>query len=440
VKNRIFVSIASYRDPELARTVHDLLSHAARPEALSIAIFDQSDEPIATPRPARGARILHERCRALESQGACWARAQLQRHFGGEEFYLQLDSHHLFKRGWDKILINELAACPAARPVLTEYLPPYETKHGPPKRMAVASTGIHVSHFDSDGVVLYRSHCYKRELPRKPTPGRFFSGHFVFARREFVESVPYDAELYFFGEESTMAARAFTHGFDLFHPGRTVAWHHYLRRGRPRHWEDHTNNGGNGEGEWVRLQRRSVEKYRRIFCLLPHVAALDGLGTRRTLQEYEAWAGVDHYWQLVHPATAALHEPPAAASANWTIEEGLLSHAHLRVQLPALRTFEKRASCEIHLAIADATSRDAAAQRVTPAEYRALVTSGWTVAVRYKTAPLRLIVWPRIPEFGWGEKYEVHLHLPDLVNAQPVRRIPSRKRAHQATVLHSRWR
>jgi hypothetical protein len=442
VKHRIFVSIASYRDSELARTVRDLLSHAVRPEAVSIAIFDQSDEPIATPRRTRGARIIHERCSAQESQGACWARAQLQRHFDGEDFYLQLDSHHLFKDGWDKLLIDQLAACPAQRPVLTEYLPPYEVRAGRAKRMALASTAIHVSHFDSDGVVLYRSHCYKREISRKPTRGRFFSGHFVFARRDFVEAVPYDPDLYFFGEESTMAARAFTHGFDLFHPGRTVAWHHYLRKGRPRHWEDHAKSATNGEGEWVHLQRRSVEKYRRIFCLLPHVSAPDGLGTQRTLQEYEAWAGVDHYWQLVHPATAALQEPPASASANWTVDEGLLSQAHLLVRLPPLRSFEQRPSCEIHLAIVDATSRDAAARRVTPDEYGALARSGWTVSVRYKTAPLRLIVWPRIPEFGWGEKYEVHLHLPGLANAKanPARRAQSKKRPHRATVLHSRWR
>jgi len=439
VKNRIFVSIAAYRDPELARTVRDLLSHAAHPEALTLAIFDQSDAPIATPRRRRGTRTIHERCRAAESQGACWARAQLQRHLDGEEFYLQLDSHHLFKPGWDKILLDELETCPAQRPVLTSYLPPYDVKGGRPKPIAAASTPIHVSHFDSDGVVLYRSHCYKREVRASPSPARFFSGHFVFSRREFVETVPYDPELYFFGEEATMAARSFTHGFDLFHPGRTVSWHHYLRKGRPRHWEDHVE-GANVETAWFHLQKRSVEKYRRIFCLLPHVWPADGLGTHRTLQEYEAWAGVDHYWQLVHPATAALGGPPAANSADWTVAEGLLSHTTLCVQLPKVRSFEKRAFCEIHLAIVDANSRDGAARRVTPDEYAALVRTGWIVTARYKTAPLRLIVWPRIPDVGWGEKYEVHLQLPELASAHRVHRKRPKKRAHRVSARPSRRR
>jgi hypothetical protein len=36
-----------------------------------------------------------------ESKGACWARHQIQQRYHGEDYYLQLDSHHRFSRHWD---------------------------------------------------------------------------------------------------------------------------------------------------------------------------------------------------------------------------------------------------------------------------------------------------------------------------------------------------
>lgn len=438
VKNRIFVSIAAYRDEELARTLRDLLTKADRPEALTIAVLDQSEIPIPRPRTTRGAKVVIEHCPPAESQGACWARAQLQQRFDGEDYFLQLDAHHLFKKGWDSLLLKQYAACRSPRAVLTAYLPPYEPG-AKPHIHAPASTPMHVSHFDQDGIVIYRSHTYSKETPGPPLPARFFSGHFAFARREFVERVPYDPELYFYGEESTMAARAFTSGFDLFHPGRTIAWHYYVRNGKPHHWDGSPKKKGKAEAPpWQQLQRRGVEKYRRIFCLLPHIWPTDGLGSVRSLADYEAWAGVDHYWQLTHPASAAMHPPPTSASPLWTVEEGLLGQTDLHVSLPPLASIDARPCSQVHLAILDATTRDAAAGRVTPADYATVQQNGWKVRVRFRSAPLRLIVWPLIDGVGWGNRHEVHLSVPELATIRPSRQVPPKTSTPPESARHSR--
>ena len=426
MRNRIFVSIAAYRDAELARTVRDLFSHADRPQALTVAILDQSEHPIARPNCPRGAKVYLDRCHPKDSKGACWARSKLQRRFDGEGFFLQLDAHLVFKRGWDALLLAEFAACEALRPVLTAYLPPYELKRSVPRINGAAATPIHFSHFDQDGVVIYRSHCYTQEIPAPPVPARFFSGHFAFARREFVEKVPYDPELYFYGEESSMAARSFTNGFDLFHPGRTIAWHHYVRQGKPHHWDDHAPRKGTTKS-WLDAQRRSLEKYRRIFCLLPYLSALDGLGTRRSLAQYEAWAGVDHYWQLTHPTTVAMHPPPATSTLDWPVEEGFLAEIELHVDLPVLLSIDARPCSQVHVAVIDASPRDGAVRRCTSAEYHALQKTGWTVRVRYRVAPLRLVVWPFIERVGWGRRFEIRLNVPELVSVQPFRRKSPKK-------------
>jgi hypothetical protein len=420
VNDRIFVSVAAYRDAELARTVRDLFGQAARPSRLTVAVLDQNEQETPLPDLPRGAKVVYERIHPTESRGACWARARVQSKMGSEGYFLQLDSHHVFKRGWDKILHEQFAACPSDNPVLTAYLPPYEPVEGGGLKInAAASTPMHFSHFDNDGIVIYRAYSYAEEPILPPQPARFFSGHFAFGRRDFVERVPYDPELYFYGEESTLAARAFTHGYDLFHPGRTIAWHHYTRQGRPRHWDPESKGGLNG-GTWVSMQRQGVSKYRRIFCMLPHVSAKDGLGTKRRLHDYEAWAGVDHYWQVTHKRTSDKRPPPAALAPDWTVAEGLLQRRALHMELPPLTTIDPRESRQVHVAVMDATPRDGAALRVSPAEYEALRKTGWKVNARYRSGPLRLVVWPLLEkEKEWGNKHEVELDL-QTVTATPV--------------------
>ena len=56
----------------------------------------------------------------------------------------------------------------------------------------------------------------------RPFRARFLSAGFLFAPGTFVREVPYDPELYFLGEEAAMTLRAFTHGYDLFHPTRPL--------------------------------------------------------------------------------------------------------------------------------------------------------------------------------------------------------------------------
>ena len=405
------MSIAAYRDAELARTVRDLFGQAARPSRLTVAVLDQNEQQTQLSDAPKGGRIVYERIHPSESRGACWARSQLQKKMGSESYFLQLDSHHVFKPGWDKMLIDEFNACPSANPVLSGYLPPYEpVEGGNPKINAAAATPMHFSHFDRDGVIIYRAYSYANEPITPPQPARFFSGHFAFARRDFVERVPYDPELYFYGEESTLAARAFTHGFDLFHPGRTIAWHHYTRQGSPRHW-DHESKGGMTGGAWVKMQRQGVMKYHRIFCMLPHVSSKDGLGTKRKLSDYEAWAGVDHYWQITHKRTEDKQPPPAALASDWTVADGHLQRRSLHVDLPPLPSIDTRPAVQVHVAVMDATPRDAAAIRVSPAEYESLRKTGWSVHARYRSGPLNLVVWPLLEGREWGNKHEAAVAL-----------------------------
>src|ERR1700685_445640 len=97
---RIFVGIASYRDPECQCTVKDLFEKAAHPERVAVGIVWQRDPQqdhrcfvIPSPRPKQ-TRVLQIDAKA--SKGVCWARAQLPSLWQGEEDLFQIDNHMRF--------------------------------------------------------------------------------------------------------------------------------------------------------------------------------------------------------------------------------------------------------------------------------------------------------------------------------------------------------
>jgi hypothetical protein len=85
----IFVQIAAYRDPELLPTILDCLAKAAWSEDLRFGICWQTDEEDRTlDRFLDDTRFRIQRVPWHESKGLCWARAEIQKLYEGEEYTL----------------------------------------------------------------------------------------------------------------------------------------------------------------------------------------------------------------------------------------------------------------------------------------------------------------------------------------------------------------
>jgi peroxiredoxin/predicted 2-oxoglutarate/Fe(II)-dependent dioxygenase YbiX len=292
--DRIFVQIASYRDRECQWTLKDLFEKAARPERISVGIcwqfdpdLDQDCFSIEPPRPGQVRRIdVHAR----ESRGVCWARQKTQELWAGEEYTLLTDAHMRFVPGWDEALIAELAECPSPKPLLSCNPPPYE----PPDRLdenpMPTIRGIHP--FQPDGTIRCRG-IRLRRAPPHPLNGAFVVCCFVFSRADIIREVPYDPHLYFSQEEITLAARLWTHGWDVFSSRQVLLYHLYKSQAHPRpaHWDDHA--------DWGALNRVANQRYQYLLGMRDGAdaeALVDveryGLGTARSLREYEEYSGV----------------------------------------------------------------------------------------------------------------------------------------------------
>ena len=292
----IFVQIASYRDTECQWTVKDLFEKAQHPGRVTVGICVQADPVLdkdcfAVPSP-RPAQTKVTAVLPRESQGVCWARALTQQLFEDQDYVLMIDSHMRFIPNWDTELIAELSRCSSPKSFLSTYPPGYK----PPDKLEVDPKPVVMRAQDfKDGDIRFEGEVLAR-TPEKPLRGAFLAAGLLFAPGKFVREVPYDPYIYFNQEEITLAARAFTHGWDVYAPTKPFVYHFYNEPAkgetRPLHWSDRQ--------DWARFQALSRERFEYLLAGRPpdDPKSLDnighfGLGRARTLKEYEDFCGID---------------------------------------------------------------------------------------------------------------------------------------------------
>jgi hypothetical protein len=310
----IFVQIASYRDPELGKTLNSLFNKAKHPDRLHVCVAHQhnpEDKWDQINKYQDDERVTILDINYTDSQGACWARNKIQKHYQQEEYTLQLDSHHRFVKNWDDKLIKmykNLQKDGYPKPLITSYIPSY-TPDNDPKGRVKEPWAMSFDRFTPEGVVFFLPYT-PTPLPKKPIPARFYSAHFTFTSGKHVEEVPHDPSFYFHGEEITLAVRSYTHGYDLFHPHEVIAWHEYTRTGRVKQWDD--------DETWVVKNNFTHSRVRQLLGVDGEVCSPCneksfkefGLGTERTLKDYETYAGINFSTRKITDRCSKNLNPP----------------------------------------------------------------------------------------------------------------------------------
>lgn len=312
INEKIFIQIASYRDRLLWKTIEDCISKASNPELLTFGICwqhgpnDEWDSDKSRWETDSRIRILD--IPSDQSKGCCWARNMIQKNlYRGEEYTLHLDAHMKFAHGWDHKLLHIFKSIQdngIKKPIITtygnslhddylEYNIGCVLNHDMWQRGgALITTPIpwgRASEFN------WKEHDHYKNLSAQEAfinylyvPARFFSAHYAFTLGSHVLEVPHDPDMYFVGEEISLAVRSFTHGYDLFHPIENIIWHQWRTDFRDHeHWKEHKN--------WWDQDQISKE---RLNVLLGYKVnnSIDfgeyGLGTIRSIKEYENFAQI----------------------------------------------------------------------------------------------------------------------------------------------------
>lgn len=311
-KDSIFIQIASYRDPQLIPTIKDALANAGNPDNLVFGIarqynpddkFDNIDEY----RNDNRFRILDIPYK--ESRGVCWARNQVQQLYQDEKYTLQIDSHMRFEKNWDTEfikMITDLQSQGYKKPLLTGYVSSFDPDNDPAARVREPWRMV-FDRFIPEGAVFF----LPETIPdwknlSGPVTARFYSAHFCFTLGEFSREVQHNPDYYFHGEEISIAVRAYTHGYDLFHPHKVLIWHEYTRKGRTKQWDD--------DPKWGDKNNKSHLTNRKLFGMdgekqEGHDGPY-GFGKERTLRDYEKYAGLLFSKRSIQQPTIDKQYPP----------------------------------------------------------------------------------------------------------------------------------
>lgn len=333
----IFVGIASYRDSELLPTIRDCIAKAKYPDDLRFGICLQDEKPdIGEFQDDK--RFLVYFLPWEKAQGLGFARSKVQELYNGEDHYLQLDSHHRFTQDWDETLLKMVELTGSKKPILGTYAGIYEPQNLAMK-MDKTPCKMVADEFTPSGTIKFKPQYIQNWNDLSyPIPARFCSGHFTFTIGKFLEEYKFDPEIFFAGEEISMAIRGYTLGYDLFHPHRQVIYHEFLRKHRPKVWDD--------DSLWHKRDAISKKRIRQLLKEENNGTDLGpyGLGTDRTHRDYELYAGINFAKRLLHPDCTHGFDPPTGAdgseidpdldSTYYALEDGSGNVLHKLYRLP----------------------------------------------------------------------------------------------------------
>ncbi len=301
---KIFVSIASYCDELLFFTIKDCMDKANKPENIFFGIVDQNE---ATQRAEIDGldfknQIKYVYINNIDTFGVSWARNIAFSLLDGEDFLLQIDSHMLFEKDWDLTLINQYNNLKmiSQKPIIITY--PYDfsfdensnpTFNKPSGKSVLVLRPHPDTPLEKDSArIRFRA---EHKYTDAPVLGCHIAGGFIFTSSDFIEEIPYDPFLYFVGEEQSLSIRAYTRGWDIYHPIWIPLYHQYKNK-KIEYLSQHWNKDANDKRvlSSAHLTNRTIKRVNRLLYGDGMKNSVYGLGSVRTMDDFIAFSGIDY--------------------------------------------------------------------------------------------------------------------------------------------------
>lgn len=306
---KIFISIASYCDELLFFTMNDCILKAKNAENITFGIVDQNDESQKDKidQLSFNKQVRYVYINKLETFGVSWARNIAFSLLDNEEYLLQIDSHMLFEKNWDETLVDQYSNLleKSKKPIISTY--PYDFefdennkpiyKEQSKKYALILRPHPDTILTDDNAVLRFRA---KHKLSDEPVIGCHMAAGFIFTSAKFIEEVPYDPFLYFHGEEQSLSIRAYTRGWDIYHPNYIPIYHKYKKANiehLSHHW--HKSIEEKRSLSYPYLLNRSLKRINTLFYGDGMKESIYGLGNIRTLQEYIDFSGIDYKNKII---------------------------------------------------------------------------------------------------------------------------------------------
>lgn len=304
--NTIFIIIPNHQDSECIPTIKDAFLKASCPYRVFVGVCDVmgTGALLSQLRMSLGQNedFIAHNTRVHTAHGSgngpSSAKALAFQHLYRNEMYVMtVDAHTIFAEDWDAKSINQLQRANSERPILTmQPLPwpsdiraavPLSLTDRPGNFLCVGAIK------ESSGLPLIGSRSMAKH-PARSVRQMFYSPCFSFTYATAYKDVPFDAaaRFLFYGEEIAMSARLWTSGWDFFVPFTCLVLHRETGSPVPR--VDVSKQLMDEKRVQVLLHIRDTKGLPPgITSGVEAPGDAFGLGTVRTIREYERFTGID---------------------------------------------------------------------------------------------------------------------------------------------------
>ena len=282
----IFLSIPAYCDPDLKRTILTAFKYADDPDNVFMGVVQQCDKRDYVKVNSKNVRSMH--IPKEEARGVGWARHFALEMYKDEEFFLQVDSHMIFPKGWDTkarrsyILARDVAE--TDKVCINQW----------PRRFDMSGDGM-IKFLKGDSPMKNVAQKKERELvhPVKhkfdnmgdiPEESTCMNAGYIFAPGNYVTEVPPDPYISFWGEEMTASMRAWARGWRFYAPRVWLSAHRYKRGGKVHRIQDQKQL-------YAKLSEVSHERQREIWA--GRDMGIYGAPSKKSIIEYSKFVGVN---------------------------------------------------------------------------------------------------------------------------------------------------
>lgn len=293
----ILVEIASYKDSELLNTVNSALIQADNPTRIHFAICYQDDDKTIYEKLLKYKNCKIKYLSEKEAKGSCFARLLCQKMLDDEKYIYQIDSHMRFIKHWDTKMIEQLLSLNDKKAIISFYPPHCDEQmmscNFDDKCFDEPQSGG-VNYADSFGSLdSYFLTC--KSVPIDDNDDRaykkvaFISAGNFFAFSDAHREILHDPNMYFYGDELPMAIRLFTYGWNIYSSGKSYIYHQYKRK----------NQSFPEIKDGMLIEEERFQQLLGLNQKEPDLG-IYGLGTTRTLKDYEKFSGINFKKKIIH--------------------------------------------------------------------------------------------------------------------------------------------
>lgn len=296
----IFVQIPAYHDYELPRTIRDAINKSSGNHTINFGVhltyYKNNDIDMSGL-----SNVKIDYSLAPNNLGQGMSRYLANEFYDEEDYYLQIDSHTRFEQDWDEWFIDSYKFYKdlGLNPVLSCYPGAYEYVDN---ELFILNEKSQVFYTDFIQELSFPENDYIPHQRAVANPDnniftRSVSGGSIFSEGAIGLIKP-NIHMYFHAEEILTALRLYTHGYDLLLPKRQNLYHLYYDASK-KEKNQRRQTGEDFPKEVNNLDKKS--KFELSQIIKNKIIGPDALGSVRTLEEYEQFAGIDFALKKVSP-------------------------------------------------------------------------------------------------------------------------------------------